>query len=227
MQQAGFSRNNSVFPDLAFSFDVSRLINDSPRSGSSSRVCVSPMVYCHPDLWPVKNENAYRHYIAKLADVVQRLIESRCEIVLVASDTADNHAITDLRENLTQRMGPACLDWLQQPPVESVEDFLRHVSKGQLLIASRLHGVILSHLIETPALALAYDRKVKSHMRVADQSDYCLSIDDFDVDQVLKLVANLKATIADERSVIQGKNREFRQSLDAQYDGVLSGRSLK
>jgi polysaccharide pyruvyl transferase WcaK-like protein len=226
MRQAGFKGASSVFPDLAFSFEFPQVDDASSASGNLRSVCLSPMAYCHPELWPVKNDAIYRNYIEKLTKVVQLLFARQIEVVMIASDSADNQAIKDLRDALVRQMGEENLGLLRTPAVQSVADFLQHVAQGQLLIASRLHGVVLSHLGGVPSIALAYDRKVKSHMEAANQTAYCLSIDDFDIDELMQVIEALRSAIDGERSVIRAKNREFRLLLDGQYDEILGGRFL-
>lgn len=227
MQQAGFRRSDPVYPDLAFSLDVAPYTGSSRRPADPRRVCISPMVYCHPEFWPVRDEAAYRQYLRKLAAIAERLIDSGREIVLVASDGADNRSIEELRAVLAARLGEKGLNQLQSPAIESVDDFLREVAQSQFLIASRLHGVVLSHLVGTPAIALSYDRKVRAHMQAVNQAGYCLGIDDFSADSALEAARRLQSRITEEGEALQGKTREFRLRLDAQYDLVLSGHGMQ
>jgi len=118
-------------------------------------------------------------------------------------------------------MGAKSLGSLQLPPVETVDDFLYQVSLSEFLIAGRLHGVLLSHLVAPPAIAFPYDRKVRAHMQAMGQTDDCLNIDDFNPDGVLQASEALQARMSDERLMIHDKNEGFRRLLDAQYDSAL------
>ena len=174
MHQAGFRRDDPVLPDLAFSLDVSsigELPNDAAKVG---RVCISPMVYLDPERWPVGDVSVHSKYLASLADIAEQLLRSNVELVLIASDGPDKHTVERLRDSLRQRLGDSYLDKIHTPPVDTVNDFLQQAVRCEFLIASRLHGVVLSHLVGTPAIALSYDRKVKEHMNAIDQMRYCV-----------------------------------------------------
>jgi polysaccharide pyruvyl transferase WcaK-like protein len=224
MQQAGFRRDDPVYPDLAFSLDVSRFMENSRLPVNPTRVCISPIVYCDPKTWPIKNEVVYKRYLRKLADVAASLLASGYQLVLVASDGPDNRTIQELRESLIQLVGRTCLNQMEIPPVVTVEDFLFHVSQAQFLVASRLHGVVLAHLVGTPVIALSYDRKVKALMDAMEQMQFCLDIDDFDAEQVRDAVERLQGSMSETRKAIRNKGREFSLRLDGQYDSILSPR---
>jgi polysaccharide pyruvyl transferase WcaK-like protein len=221
MGLAGFDRDDPVFPDLAFSLEISEidlLAETPPKSG---RVGISPMVYCDPERWPVGNWEVHSRYLANLADVAERLIASNVEVVLISSDGPDKHTVKELERRIRQRVGGARLDKVHLPNTDTVNDFLRQAAGCEFVIASRLHGVILSHLVGTPVIALSYDRKVREHMNAIGQSGYCLNIDDFDADRLLGLVRTLRVNLANERASIRQKGKEFRSILGRQYDTVL------
>ena len=74
MQQAGFLRNDPVFPDLAFSLDKSRFTEGPRQLDAWRQIRVSPMVYCDPRFWPIKNEATYPRYLMNMRDVFERFI---------------------------------------------------------------------------------------------------------------------------------------------------------
>jgi polysaccharide pyruvyl transferase WcaK-like protein len=44
------------------------------------------------------------------------------------------------------------------------------------VVASRLHGIILTHLLGKPALAISYDRKVRAHAEDMGQERFCVDL---------------------------------------------------
>jgi polysaccharide pyruvyl transferase WcaK-like protein len=221
MNETGFRRDDPVFPDLAFSLDVSSTDEFPIEAPKVERVCISPMVYLDPERWPVGDVSVHSKYLSSLADIAEQLLRSDVELVLIASDGPDKHTVERLRDSLRQRLGDSYLDKIHTPPVDTVDDFLQQVVRCEFLIASRLHGVVLSHLVGTPAIALSYDRKVNEHMRAIDQMRYCVDIEDCDADRVLEVVRTLMANIATERLFIRRKGEQFKVLLDGQYDAVL------
>jgi polysaccharide pyruvyl transferase WcaK-like protein len=224
MREAGFRRDDPVFPDLAFSLNISGL--EEPRDeAKAGRVCISPMVYLDPERWPTGDGLAHTNYLSNLADFAERLIDSGVEVVLIASDGPDKHTVKRLRDSIRERLGDRFVEEVHTPTVDSVDDFLRQAARCEFLIASRLHGIVLSHLTGTPAIALSYDRKVREHMQVIDQMRYCLDVDDFDADRLMDAAQALKANLAAERSAIREKREQFRSLLEGQYDAVLGQES--
>jgi polysaccharide pyruvyl transferase WcaK-like protein len=223
MDQIGFRRDDPVFPDLAFSLDVSS-IRVASADDRRKRVCISPMVYSDPERWPTGDVSVHSRYLSALTDVAEQLIRSDFELVLVASDGPDKHTVERLRDGLSKRIDQPLFDKIEVPVVDTVDEFLEQAARCEILIATRLHGVVLSHLVGTPALAISYDRKVEEHMRVIGQSQYCIDVADFDPDRALKRVHDLMANAEEERLSILRKGQEFRKRLDRQYDRVLGTR---
>lgn len=223
MQQAGFRRDDAVYPDLAFSLDVKGIANRRSADPSSVRqVCISPMVYCDPKTWPTKNPEIFARYLEKLTAVTCRLLEQGIRICLVASDGPDNRTVEQIRAGVVSQLAGKTYD-LRVPSVLSVQDWLTQASESHLVIASRLHGVILSQVVGTPVIALSYDRKVRALMELMDQSQYCLDIDTFEPDDVCRTVQELEGGWQSAHDTIMKKNQEFRAQLDGQYDMIVSG----
>ena len=69
---------------------------------------------------------------------------------------------TDLLEDLRRRqlIGPSLSDRSIVLPVTSPEEALHHFGDASLVVAMRLHGLILAALAGSPCAALSYDPKV-------------------------------------------------------------------
>jgi polysaccharide pyruvyl transferase WcaK-like protein len=104
---------------------------------------------------------------------------------------------------------------------QSPDSLLRGISGADLAIASRLHGVVLSHLNTTPVLALSFDPKVDAHMKVMGQQDYCLNIDHLQFDTLVERFNALKVLRERESAHIRCTALAFRQKLDIQYDHLF------
>jgi hypothetical protein len=98
---------------------------------------------------------------------------------------------------------------------------LKGISRADLTVASRLHGVILSHLNGTPVLALSFDPKVDAHMSAVGQQDYCLNIDRLQFDVLVKRFNALKIRRENEAAHIRRRGLAFRRHLDTQYDRIF------
>lgn len=215
--------NDPVFPDLAFSY---------PSPGLNARECVdrrneeliigiSPIAYCDPRVWPIRDERRYLAYLYKLAEIVKWLLSHGYRLLLFATDSPDLEVIQDLLRMADISKNSAAIQMLPGPVEQNVDHHLEAVGKADLIVASRLHGVILSHLAGVPVLALSYDAKVDVQMRITDQQDYCMSINALELPAFIERFEALKAAQSREAARLRSIASVFRQQLDSQYDRIL------
>jgi polysaccharide pyruvyl transferase WcaK-like protein len=81
------------------------------------------------------------------------------------------------------------------------------------VIASRLHGVLLSHITGVPVLAISYHRKVRAHMEDMGQQKFCMDFEHFDAPRAIDCLTDLLA----QRSAIVS---EIRGACAARYKAV-------
>ena len=216
-------RNDSVYPDLVFGFPEERLRYETNplREGDRALIAVNPIAYLSPDVWPVKDASFYERYIAVMGEFVVRLFDQGYEVVLFSSSQQDRGALkavhTEVLRSRSQGIGQA-VTILDTPNIDSLFAQLRSAA---LVIASRLHGVLLSHLLYKPVLAFSYDEKVTAYMQEAGLSEYCLSIDEIDVDALETSFRMLRGTSAQVAEKLRLTSAEHREKLNWQYDRVL------
>ena len=212
--------NDPVYPDLAFSypFPIVRTLHGNRPQDGRLLVGVSPMAYCDPRAWPLKDEGRYAAYISQLAEMVKWLIKERYRVLFFTTDSPDSATVDDVRAMIFASTSDA--NTIQALPAteQSPDSLLKGISRADLIIASRLHGVILSHLNATPVLALSFDPKVDAHMDAVGQKDYCLSIDHLPLDLLIERFTALKMARQQKRDHLRSANLRFRHLLDVQYD---------
>lgn len=195
MRHAGFRRNDPVYPDLAYSYPPERLRFLSTRSRDARVIGLSPFCYCDPRVWPRKDGAAYAAYLQNLLAIVRSLTAKKWRVSLFASDECDSLAIADLWELLSRELLPDALALVDQHEVKTVDSFLERASRVNVMVASRLHGVILAQLAGTPVIALSYDRKVDVQMESVGHSAFCLAVDRFQHSEFQDCFGRLKADL--------------------------------
>ena len=218
------SPGDPVCADLAYCFpcQVARRPQSRSLQDQSLLVGVSPMAWCDPRVWPIKDEQRYSRYLGHLADMVAWLLQQRNRVLLFATDNPDNDNIADLQRLLSLRsVDSSLLQVIPGPPQQTTEGFLEAISATDLVIASRLHGVILSHLIAVPVLAISYDRKVDAHMHDIGQSAYCLDIDHLDAESLVSRFVALRDARARESARIASAVQRYREQVRMQYDQLF------
>ena len=212
--------SDAVVPDLTFSLEVDRYL-DGVASLDSRRVVVSPMCYCDPRIWPTKSAKIYGEYIEKLAAVCASLIRDGWQVVFVPSDTADNMAIKDCTVELKKEIGESAGAAAEAPAIDSVDDLLAAIAGARGVIASRLHGVLLSYALHKPVLSLSYDRKVRTLVTDMNQADFCYEIEEFSVSEVVSRFKRMVESSDDVTKEIEAMANGFRESLNKHFDTIL------
>ncbi len=206
-----------VVPDLAFSFPV-RPCEPLVRSEAASlRVGVSPIAYCHPELWPTKDPVQYERYITELARFVSRMLQDGVTVFLFSSSPPDDQIFADLCQRLDPGLAATARARLSQSATASLGDLLDLLASMDLVVASRLHGLLLSFLLGKPALAISYDRKVKSLMEELGQGVYCLDIEAFNSDDAVKVFSMLQANRDAIVPAVAATCRQYSEVLQQQF----------
>jgi len=214
---AGAAPDDPVVPDLAFGLEVASRVPGPTAAGSL--VGIAPMVFENPRHWPVKNESAYAAYVRRLAGVLEALAAAGRRYRWLISDRADQSAVDDVRSAL----GPAARGAEDlRPPVSDVAGLVAALQEVRVLVASRLHAILLAYVTGTPAVGLSYDRKVDALMDEFEQSAFRMDIRAFTPAEVAAGVARLSDERDARASVITARAARAREAVDRQYARVFA-----
>jgi polysaccharide pyruvyl transferase WcaK-like protein len=217
-----------VVPDLAFSLPITKRKADFREEGAPLRIGVSPIAYCHPELWPTKNQIQYKQYITELAIFVSKVLQGGESVCLFSSSSPDDRLFTDLYHRLDPALDPAARNRLSSIVVNTLRELLEVLFSVDLVVASRLHGLLLSFLSGKPALAISYDRKVNRLMDELGQAAYCVEIGSLKSDDLLTLLSMLRTNRDAVVPAVAGICRKYDWILQQQYSEImqfLAGRS--
>ncbi|MBK7894890.1 MAG: polysaccharide pyruvyl transferase family protein [Candidatus Promineifilaceae bacterium] len=221
----GFKRDDPVYPDLAFSWQVKDHHYNQVSSEDRPIVAIGPMSYFDPRIWPEKDEAVYRDYLSKLATFSEWLLAKNYRILFITGEAVhDRWAIDDLRQILAERGVSAQDDRIIDEHIESVDDLMGKLATVSWVVASRFHGVLLSLLLHKPVLALSYHRKINELMADTGQSQYCLSIADFQVDTLQERFESLEANSEKASAQISERVGTYQAALAEQYKVIFSER---
>jgi polysaccharide pyruvyl transferase WcaK-like protein len=207
-----------VVPDLAFGYHVNKV----ERHFASKTVGISPMNYKGPIGWPDADGKIYNRYITSMVNLVSSLIDSGRRVTLFPSVRGDRRVI----DNIMEIVEPHIREKILYPDVSTVEELIDVLTNLELTIASRLHGVLLSQLANTPVIALSYERKVDGLMREFGNESYCFPIESFSVSEVKDAVDSLSQDISNIRSLNEKRVSAFSESVCRQFEIInqsLSG----
>jgi polysaccharide pyruvyl transferase WcaK-like protein len=214
-----FTHRDGVLPDLAFG-----LPTDSYRAitPTAKTVAVCPMIYGHPAHWPTGRPEIYSTYIRELAGLVCMLAREGYSIRLTISCDSDRAAVDDLVAAVHQSPhGGSVVDSLRVGYVSGLSALLDELAGVECVVASRLHSVILSHLLTKPVLAISFAPKVDTHMREIGQGAYLTSMETIQAPLLRELLHELESQRDRVGSVLEQRVRAMRHELAGQYDALV------
>jgi polysaccharide pyruvyl transferase WcaK-like protein len=216
-----FTRNDAVYPDLAFSYvNRGRLLN--PDTSTPGKIIgVSPIAYLSRYGWPKHDRSIYEHYVEHLASFISDLIRQGYSIELFSTDGPDCEVVNDVIESLAEDVSRNNNGRIYQPRRNTIEELFAQLRNVDYVVASRLHGVLLSHLLCIPALAISYDRKVDTYMADMGLSEYCLNIHNLETVSLLEKFKLMTMNADCIKSILKEKNTDFACALERQYDCLL------
>ena len=133
------------------------------RSFERGDIGISPMVYLRPNSWPTENRADYERFVGLWADLAKSRVARGDRVHLFVTDPADMDAVTDVWARLDQGTRAGCSIDEATTPNALIELFRRL----DMVVSSRLHGVLLAIVAARPVLALSHERKVRTLMRDA------------------------------------------------------------
>lgn len=212
-----------VVPDLAISLPRTALSESEGRLRFLAKgrkiIGVSPIAFAKPENWPTQDGSLYAAYVRKLVHVISCLLDRDYLVVLVWSSLWDDEsAVNDVCRQLS--CGSAAN--LLVPEISTWRELTSLLQEVDLLIASRLHSVILGFVSDAPVIALSFDPKVDWVMEDFGQTDYLMSIGNFSADDVLTAVDRLEQNKSLAEKQIASYRSRVSTVLEAQFDTLAS-----
>ncbi|HEV8000670.1 MAG TPA: polysaccharide pyruvyl transferase family protein, partial [Planctomycetaceae bacterium] len=218
-RELGAPEPNVWFPDLAFSIDVDT--KRAIRHGESLIVGVSPIAWLDPKSWPEKDGKRFGDYFAQLVEFLRALLARRNRVVLFATAGADHAVIADLVRVLREDGIPDLDELLTVSTARTVPGLLDVLAQVDVVVASRLHGVLLCYACCLPVVAVSYDPKVEHLVESFNQQAASLSIDTLKSVRLLEILDQVFANRGVISQELAAKVTAFRGLLAEQYDRVF------
>jgi polysaccharide pyruvyl transferase WcaK-like protein len=219
-------KDDPVYPDLAHSLDLTRYqTHPQPRKDRRTIVGIAPIPYKYagtlPGL-PGGHTPTYVSYLTKLAAFVSWLLEHQYLIFLFVADESDRASVQDFKQILDQnQVDYSAGQIIEQPPINynesTFDNFMNQLIETDLVVASRFHGVLLPQLLNKPTLALSFAQKTTCLMEATGQAEYCLPIDQFEVETLKERFLALEANQAKIARQLADRTDRYRAALDEQY----------
>jgi polysaccharide pyruvyl transferase WcaK-like protein len=223
VRRLGVKAETHVYPDPVYALEIGDQMRSAPCGSSKPIVGLNPIGFCDPRLWPRKDAPVYREYLEKLTRFSAWLLEQGYDLRVFTTETSvDWYAIEDLRARLHARVSsPERVSQVFTDASESVKGVLRQMSEFDFVVTSKFHGIIFSHLLGKPVIALSYHRKMDVAMRAAGQGHFCADAEGFDVEWLIKSFRLLVTESARIRSESTAAVQANAARLSEQFDGLF------
>lgn len=198
-----------VHPDPAFYLTA----RTGDVQGAGGFVVLSPI---SRRAWNGDEDAAYERYLDALAHLADGLQRRGIEVRFVCSQTRMDPPVIE-RIRLRMQTDSQAPRWI---PVGSVEDYLVAVAPARLVVASRLHALILALVAGAPVVALSYAPKVRRQMQDVELDRWCFDLADIRSESLSQRVDEALAAQALLRSHVHKVVVRLRHELSSAFDSL-------
>lgn len=166
---------------------------------------------------PVGDDTRERSYAA-LASLADRLVDAGRQVVFlpmhrVAPDD-DREVIRSIQARM-RHMVPLL------EPSEDPREVMGVLARMALVVAMRLHALVLASACEVPVTGIAFDVKVRTYMDYLGMADYCEDIDDLDAERLFQRAESCWAERSDLRKRLGVRMGAWRALVDESVTHAL------
>lgn len=210
----GTSPAAGVAPDPAFGL---RDLPGPPGDGSHDAAPVAVLSPVSDAAFGTVGDDAYDRYLTSLAAAGDALVRDGLRVRFVCSQTTMDPPVA---EEVTGRMSES--DGVELPEVTDVDGFLEAVSGARVVVASRLHAIILSAVAGRPVVAVSPSRKADRQMADLELEGWCLDMRTAEPDQLVDLARRAADHHEPLATQVQARVRSLREGLDRAFDDLAA-----
>lgn len=198
LRRLGIQRELILCPDLAFGLTLK---HDGEQFGQVPSIIrptigLSPIVFSCPGTWPTAKPAIFDRYWREFTDLAVSLLEAGYSLKLFVTDGGDYYLAKMLYDKLVG--AGTNEEHVQLLPLLKLQELITLLRTCDAVIASRLHGVLLSHVSGVPVLGISYHRKVQAHMEDIGQERFNLNFETFTASEARQFLHRL----LEERSAV-------------------------
>jgi len=219
MTDIGIKGPHPVLPDLVYSLQLPAA-RPAPPCGARVVVGTNPVPFFDGRYWPTPDPARYEDYVHKFAKFAEWLDKSGRSILFFPTQVrADTLTIADIRRAMNGSSKSENI--LRGQHIETIEQLVSEISRADLVVANRYHGILISLMMNKPVLGVAYHEKSRALLAQAGLGDYVLKIGEFKTEELIERLISLEANAPALKKQIAERIAPLRKALDEQYDAVL------
>jgi polysaccharide pyruvyl transferase WcaK-like protein len=184
-------------------------------------VGINPLPFSDPDYFVGASAAAGEQYGHALAAFALWLIERGYGILFFPTQLrADPPAIEEVLASMARSRSVDVRDRVIGFSVQSLDELLSAISMTDIVVATRYHAVVISHVLNRPVLGIAYAEKTTALMEQMGQSEFAVDIARCGIATLQERFIVLEARKAVAKRILAQRVCASRAALDAQYEAV-------
>jgi polysaccharide pyruvyl transferase WcaK-like protein len=221
VESIGIKGSNPVFPDLAYSLKL-----PSPRAipaegGRDMVVGINPVPFYDGRYWATSNPGRYAEYVEKFARFTEWLSQKNYSTLFFPTQLrADALTIEDIRSVLAGNGGAGRL--LEGGFIQTLDDLVTEISRADIVIANRYHGILIALALNKPVIGVAYHEKSRALLEQVGQGEYVLDVSNFRTEDLIEKITALHANALQSKEEIARRIAPLCEALERQYDMVFA-----
>jgi polysaccharide pyruvyl transferase WcaK-like protein len=221
LKSIGFATaNDRVYPDLAFSLPTALIPRESQTSERRPVVGIGLMDHAHMYGDITHDDETYRNYTETFLALAKWLRNCGYDIRLLVGHLRD--PVSEFRRLLDEKLPRQESTRVVLAPVTSVEDLLAQFADTDFAVVTRFHNIVFALFNDKPVISISFHSKCASLMYDMGLSEYCLQIDQLEIDKLIEKVGCVQEKLPQLKALIASRKEKFRLSLEEQYQLIVS-----
>jgi len=222
VEKIGFTGKSQVSADCVCVLDPSAPPPSSFAGREDPVVGLSPMAYCDPRVYWLKDQAVYERFIHNVASFGSWLGRNHYRLALFSTEISfDSRAIKEVKALLGTSNRDQRLHMVKLEHITGIDELLSAMHTMDYIVTCRFHGVVFAHLLNKPVIALSHHPKVFSLMNDLGLARYCVDIRNCDVNLLQETFLSLVANQVEIRSRMAKKLACYKETLLIQFDQLF------
>jgi polysaccharide pyruvyl transferase WcaK-like protein len=166
------------------------------------------------------DDETYRNYTETFLALAKWLRNCGYDIRLLIGELSD--PVSEFRRLLDEKLPRQESTRVVLAPVTSVEDLLGQFADTGFAVVTRFHNIVFALLNDKPVISISFHSKCASLMYDMGLSEYCLQIDQLEINKLIEKVGCVQEKFPQLKALIASRKEKFRLSLEEQYQLIVS-----
>lgn len=220
------TKNDLVFPDIAFGLPSSPSPIQESSEGKRLTVCVGAMAYHGWHAHVRTDDSIYEEYLGKITEFVLWLLDHDYRVRLMMGEESDQKAVDDLRNAVLAEKPSLPAGVLIAEPAHSGHDVMRQMVDADIVIATRFHHIVFALKLGKLTMSTGYGKNHIELMADMGMGAFCQHSEDIKIESLITQFTELISNRSHYEAIIREAVTSARKGLACQ-DSVFTSQFLE